>query len=88
MQVLRGNKIVEVRASGVNKGQIGLHVAGLVSPNMIFAAGDDWTDEDMFRGLPSDAVTVKVGFAKTQARFTVHTSRDMVRLLGRFVNGG
>ena len=35
----------------------------------LFAVGDDWTDEDLFRALPPEAYSVRVGLAATAARY-------------------
>ncbi|KAH8804259.1 trehalose-6-phosphate phosphatase [Flagelloscypha sp. PMI_526] len=52
IEVVAGKKNLEVRAAAVNKGEI---VRGILykNPNaeFIFCAGDDKTDEDMFRAL-------------------------------------
>ncbi|KKQ96620.1 MAG: Alpha,alpha-trehalose-phosphate synthase/trehalose-phosphatase, partial [Parcubacteria group bacterium GW2011_GWC2_39_11] len=60
VQILQGNKIVEVRCAGVNKGTAGLH---WLSENydFILAIGDDMTDEDLFKVLPEKAFSIKGG---------------------------
>jgi trehalose 6-phosphate synthase/phosphatase len=68
--VLVGNRVVEVRAHGVNKGRVGTEVLDkLRSDTAILAAGDDATDEDLFRVLPSDALTIRVGPGATAASY-------------------
>src|SRR5690606_26542367 len=52
VQVLEGKKVVEVRNSGINKGVAALHCIALHAPDLVVAAGDDQTDEDLFRTLP------------------------------------
>ena len=81
VQVNRGNKIVEVRPIGVHKGTMALKIIDLVQPDFVFSAGDDVTDEDLFKALPAPAFTVKVGIGTTQARFTVGHQAEVVRLL-------
>jgi trehalose 6-phosphate synthase/phosphatase len=60
--VLRGDKVLEFRPAGINKGDI---VAALVREHdadaLLVAAGDDTTDEDMFAALPAGALSVQVG---------------------------
>jgi trehalose 6-phosphate synthase/phosphatase len=60
--VLRGDKVLEFRPAGINKGDI---VATLVRDHdagaLLVAAGDDTTDEDMFAALPAGALSVQVG---------------------------
>lgn len=81
VQVNRGNKIVEVRPIGVHKGTMALKIINLVQPDFVLAAGDDVTDEDLFKALPPPAHTIKVGIGSTQAQFTVGHTADVVRLL-------
>ncbi|MBX9853529.1 MAG: bifunctional alpha,alpha-trehalose-phosphate synthase (UDP-forming)/trehalose-phosphatase [Cytophagaceae bacterium] len=80
LQVLEGNKVIEVKNSGINKGKAALR--WLQNPyDFIFAAGDDWTDEDMFDVLPDFAYTLKVGFSPTIARYNIESWREMRLLL-------
>ena len=84
VQVFEGNKVIEIRNAGVNKGSAAMEWMVNYSPDFILAIGDDWTDEDMFRALPSSAFSVRVGVAKTSARyFLVNPAavRRMVREL-------
>ena len=69
VQVLEGNKVVEVRNTGVNKGIAARTWLAGQEPEFILALGDDWTDEDMFRALPSTAFSVRIGLASTAARY-------------------
>jgi trehalose 6-phosphate synthase/phosphatase len=69
VQVFEGNKVIEIRNAGVNKGTAGLEWLTAHTSDFIFCVGDDWTDEDMFRALPSTAFTVRVGLANTAARY-------------------
>jgi trehalose 6-phosphate synthase/phosphatase len=50
------------------------------------AIGDDWTDEYLFRDLPEDSVTVKVGIKHTSAAYKLETTdsvRQFLRLFSR-----
>lgn len=84
LSVLQGNKVLEIKSSGVNKGK----AAGkfLINKNFdfIFAMGDDWTDEILFQELPDNAVTVKVGLKKTVATYYVENPGRVRNLLMRF----
>ena len=51
IEVITGKKNLEVRPSGTNKGELVERIAKQASPDFIFCAGDDRTDEDMFRTL-------------------------------------
>jgi trehalose 6-phosphate synthase/phosphatase len=62
LTVLHGNKVVEVRPQGFDKGKALLKLmAHLGKVDYLLAAGDDRTDEDMFAVAPATAWTIKVG---------------------------
>lgn len=86
LQVSRGHKIVEIRPIGVNKGSMALRLIDVVQPDLIIAAGDDWTDEDLFQALPEGAISIKVGISASRARFSVGHQQEVVRLLEEFVS--
>ena len=52
VQVLEGNKVLEVRNTGVSKGTAATEWLTGLGVGFILAIGDDWTDEDLFRALP------------------------------------
>ena len=78
--VFEGNKILEVRSMGINKGRAVELWMKEQKWDFILAAGDDYTDEEMFSVLPDDAYSVKVGFGASRARFSVDSERE-IRLL-------
>ena len=83
LQVLMGNKIVEVRQSGINKGNSIKKVMSGKNYDYIFAVGDDRTDEDMFKELinRSNAFTIKVGPEASYAQFNLLTPHMVVSIL-------
>jgi trehalose 6-phosphate synthase/phosphatase len=81
VQVLEGNKVIEVRNTGVNKGSAALEWLGANSHDFVLGIGDDWTDEDLFRALPPEAFSVRVGIAKTAARYHLSNHAAVRRLL-------
>ena len=81
VQVLEGNKVLEVRNSGVNKGSAATEWLSRLGPDFILAVGDDWTDEDLFRVLPPTAYSVRVGLANTAARFFLGNHMAVRRVL-------
>ena len=86
VQVLEGNKVIEIRNTGVNKGTAALEWLTGRLPEFILSIGDDWTDEDLFRALPPTAYSVRVGLDNTAARYylTHHTAvRRLLRELGQ-----
>ncbi|MDG1573452.1 bifunctional alpha,alpha-trehalose-phosphate synthase (UDP-forming)/trehalose-phosphatase [Robiginitalea sp. M366] len=84
LSVLNGNKVMEIKSSNVNKGRAAMRMIGRKAYDFVFAIGDDWTDEFMFQELPEQAITVKVGPMKTQARYFVDGIGSARELLGRF----
>ena len=86
LQVLQGNKVVEVRNSGVNKGYAVLDILSDSNPDFILAAGDDTTDEDIFNVLSHKNHTIKVGTAPTRARFSVNDLLDLQNILKELCN--
>ena len=81
LQVLQGNKVVEIRLAGVNKGTAALQWMAEGPPGFILAIGDDWTDEDLFAVLPEHAWSLRVGITSTRARFNIRGSGDALRIL-------
>ncbi len=87
MQVFEGNKVIEVRNSGVNKGTAaGEWIAGQAQ-DFILGIGDDWTDEDLFRALPQNAYSVRVGVANTAARYYLVNHTAVRRVLRELSEG-
>jgi len=89
LEVLAGDKVVEVRLRGMHKGLV---LRGLLGPgDQALAIGDDRTDEDLFASLPEEALTVRVGRGPSVARFhlpDVAAVRALLRALARRGQGG
>jgi trehalose 6-phosphate synthase/phosphatase len=81
--VFEGNKILEVKSQVVSKGRAAEHWTAERDWDFILAAGDDYTDEEMFSILPDEAYSIKVGFAASKARFNVNSVKDIRMLLKR-----
>ncbi len=79
--VFSGDKVIEIKPVDINKGYAVTELEAIYQPDYIIAAGDDYTDEDMFRQLPSDSFTIKVGSGYTKARYQLSTVTDMTDLL-------
>lgn len=84
LQVLEGNKVVEIKNAGVNKGKAISNWLTENSYNFIFAIGDDHTDEDTFNAMPEEAYTVKVGLTRTDAKYNIISIEEVRALLKRF----
>ena len=81
LQVLEGNKVIEVKNAGVNKGRAALRFVSHENWDFILAIGDDWTDEDIFYALPVEAYTIKVGFTNTAAKHKIKSYKEVRALL-------
>lgn len=83
IQVLPGNKAIEVRNVGISKGAFFSSFLSPALPEFILAVGDDWTDEDLFEALPEAAYSIKVGMRMSKARFNLKSHLDVRSLLKR-----
>jgi len=80
LQVMGGKKVVEVKDGRVNKG-IAASRWLTNGFGFILAVGDDLTDEDMFKVLPEDAYSIKIGFTPSKARFYLQSPKEVRALL-------
>jgi len=81
LQVLEGNKVVEIKNAGVNKGKAVLNWTTTNDWDFILAIGDDNTDEDTFKALPDSAYTIKVGLNKSEAKYKLLSVKEVRKLL-------
>lgn len=84
LQVIDGNKVLEVRTVGIDKGVTANSILATVEPDFILCLGDDATDEDMFRALRDRAYTIKVGRGSTAAQYTIVSQKEVFPFLQRF----
>ena len=82
LALLEGDKVVEVKDSGINKGAAALHWLRNATYDFIFAIGDDRTDEDLFAALPTTAYTIKVGPDLSLATYSLRSVDAVRELLG------
>jgi trehalose 6-phosphate synthase/phosphatase len=83
--VQEGSKVLELKDSKVNKGIATSMMIDHNGYDFLFGAGDDLTDEDVFRALPQNAISVKVGLGRTAARYRTKSWQTMRKVLKRFV---
>jgi trehalose 6-phosphate synthase/phosphatase len=83
VQLLRGDRVIEVRPKGVHKGRVVERLLSALARPLptIAAMGDDVTDDDTFRALPPEAITISVGFRPSLARYRVARPRSVRALL-------
>jgi trehalose 6-phosphate synthase/phosphatase len=85
LQVLDGNKVVEVRLAGVDKGTTALKVVNRLAPDFVLCIGDDTTDEDMFKAMEHTGITIKVGSGGTAAHYNLLSQQEVIPFLQQFV---
>ena len=84
LQVVQGEKVVEIRLAGVNKGGAALAWMGQVDYDFILGVGDDTNDEDFFKALPPSAFSIRVGMSATHAQYNIRNSAEVIELLRAF----
>jgi trehalose 6-phosphate synthase/phosphatase len=82
---MHGNKVIEVRVSGINKGNGVIPWLSEDKWDFILALGDDWTDEDLFKILPNRAYSIKVSYGPSEARFYLESPQSTRDLLHELV---
>jgi trehalose 6-phosphate synthase/phosphatase len=82
LEVLPGNKVVEIRPRVVNKGVVVASLADrLPKEAVVVAMGDDRTDEDLFAALPAGGIAIHVGPGPSRAPYRVKDVRAARALL-------
>jgi trehalose 6-phosphate synthase/phosphatase len=89
VEILAGNRVLEIRPYGVHKGRI----LPPLSPERearttILAIGDDRTDEDLFASLPPHSISARVGPGATRARFRLESTSAVRALLQMLAETG
>jgi trehalose 6-phosphate synthase/phosphatase len=85
LEILEGNKVIEVKSGGINKGIADMQFLKNQNFDFVMAIGDDWTDEYMFRELPESTHTIKVGLKNTAAKYKVESVASVRKLLSEFI---
>jgi trehalose 6-phosphate synthase/phosphatase len=81
LQMLQGDKVIEVKSMAVNKGKAAKRWLERGEYDFIMAIGDDHTDEDTFKAMPDDAITIKVGNNISAAAYFLNSYEDVRTLL-------
>lgn len=85
LQIMRGNKIVEIKSPLHTKGSEAHRLLELDNYDFILAMGDDTTDEDTFRALPAMAYTIKIGNMSQVARYNLQSQSKTLPFLRRLM---
>ncbi len=84
VELLSGDKVVELRPYGANKGRVVRAVLSRAPSGASAAAfGDDRTDEDLFAALPPEALAFHVGPAPSRAGLRLRSVDDVRAVLAR-----
>jgi trehalose 6-phosphate synthase/phosphatase len=81
LQMMPGNKVIEFKNIEVNKGKAALNWLYGKEPDFMIALGDDHTDEDIFKALPPEAHTIKVGSNISAAKYFLRNFTEVRELL-------
>ncbi len=81
LQIMRGNKIVEVKSPHHTKGSEAIRLLKDKDYDFILAIGDDTTDDDTFRELPTTAYTIKIGNISEVARYNLRIQSRVLPFL-------
>ncbi|MDP9036058.1 MAG: bifunctional alpha,alpha-trehalose-phosphate synthase (UDP-forming)/trehalose-phosphatase [Myxococcota bacterium] len=87
VDLVRGEKVVGVRAREVNKTRLVHRILAAAERPLptIAAFGDESSDDDGFRALPPEAATISVGFRPATTRYRVATPQAARALLASVV---
>ncbi|KAA0993260.1 bifunctional alpha,alpha-trehalose-phosphate synthase (UDP-forming)/trehalose-phosphatase [Dyadobacter aurulentus] len=86
LQVIDGNKVVEVKKTAFNKGTATRMFVDNGNYDFILAIGDDTTDEDMFEALPDTSFTIKIGDDLSAARNHIRSQEEVFYFLSFMVS--
>jgi len=81
LQVLQGEKVIEVSNAGVNKGELAMHWLSQKDYDFILAIGSGWSDEMLFQTMPKHAWTIGIDLLQTDAKFVMRKQKSVIELL-------
>lgn len=85
LHAIWGKEIVEPRPIGISKGVTVSRIAAGHGGRTPVYIGDDTTDEDAFKALDGQAVTIKVGQGETAARYRLAGPEEVVTYLRQYL---
>ncbi|WP_242343335.1 bifunctional alpha,alpha-trehalose-phosphate synthase (UDP-forming)/trehalose-phosphatase [Anaeromyxobacter terrae] len=82
VEILPGDKVIEVRPLGIHKGRAVAAAVARAGPDaLVVGLGDDRTDEDLFAALPPGSIAVHVGPGPSRAPLRITDFRAARALL-------
>jgi trehalose 6-phosphate synthase/phosphatase len=85
LQVLNGQMAVEIKAQEVSKGKATNHWLNIYPHDFVLAIGDDWGDEEVFKAMPRNAYTVKIGNDYSIAKYHLDSPAEVRAMLDKLV---
>ncbi|WP_332238640.1 bifunctional alpha,alpha-trehalose-phosphate synthase (UDP-forming)/trehalose-phosphatase [Sporolactobacillus sp. KGMB 08714] len=82
--ILQGKNVLEIKDNRISKGSVTPLFLRDQNYNFIFGIGDDQSNEDLFRSLPEDAYSIKVGSGDSQAAYRLKSWKAVRQLLQQF----
>ncbi len=86
LEILEGKKVIEIKATGINKGTAAAEFLTNHPADCIVAFGDGATDEFLFKELPENSYTVKVGTDNSAAKYYVANYKEVRSFLKELLN--
>lgn len=87
VEVHHGKKIVEVKSMNANKGAALQKFAGGKSKyDFVLCAGDDQTDESMFKIKDQRLFRIKVGQGPTEAQYSIDSPKEFLNILLKVID--
>ncbi len=85
IDIIEGNKVVEIKSIGINKGRAARKILPERKWDFIMAIGDDWTDEYLYSALPESAYSINVSFRNTHARYCVENIAYVRKMIKKLI---
>ncbi len=86
LQILNGNKVIEIKPNEYSKGMELERMLTKHDYDFILVIGDDVTDESMFRSVPPNGLSIKVGAISTDARLCINQQCEVLPFLNQLYN--
>ncbi len=87
LHIMEGHKVIEVKRAGYDKGAAALSLLHTDVFDFVLALGDDKTDEDLFRALGPQALTIKIGLMPSLARYNLADQQEVVGFMEHLLDG-
>lgn len=84
-QIIEGNKVIETRARGIDKGLAASIWIANKDYEFILAIGDDRTDEDMFLAIPDTQTSIRVGLVQSDAKYNLKFQSDVLPFIKKLL---